>query len=83
MGDGRSWDTGVRGLGGTVIVPTCSVGEENVLRRPHGEDRFALQSILVHEFAHTVMEVGLGGGAGGAERGWGNVGWMRVAWKEE
>lgn len=60
VGDGRSWDIGVRGLGGTIIIPTCSVGEENVLRRPQGEDKFALQSILVHEFAHTVMEVGGG-----------------------
>lgn len=53
--DGRDWDVGVRGLGGTKIVPTCTVGEENVLREKG--DSFGLESILVHEFGHTVMEV--------------------------
>eukprot|EP00897_Mesotaenium_endlicherianum_P000990 jgi/Mesen1/10892/ME000935S10219 len=54
--DGRDWDRQVRGLGGTRVCPTCSVGEENVLRCPR--DRFCGESILVHEFGHTVMEVG-------------------------
>eukprot|EP00850_Spirogloea_muscicola_P012325 SM000079S22443 [mRNA] locus=s79:239580:241334:- [translate_table: standard] len=54
--DGRDWDKQVRGLGGTLLCPTCSVGEENVLRCKI--DTYRLESILVHEFAHTVMEVG-------------------------
>ncbi|CAI7907378.1 unnamed protein product, partial [Closterium sp. NIES-53] len=54
--DGRDWDHEVRGLGGTLVIPTCSVGEENLLRCPR--DRYREESILVHEFAHTVMEVG-------------------------
>ncbi|CAI5532480.1 unnamed protein product [Closterium sp. Naga37s-1] len=53
--DGRDWDCEVRGLGGTMVIPTCSVGEENLLRCP--KDRYREESILVHEFAHTVMEV--------------------------
>lgn len=55
--DGRDWDSQVRGLGGTKAIPTCSVGEENVLRRPHPEDKYYQESILIHEFAHTIMEV--------------------------
>lgn len=55
--DGRDWDVGVRGLGGTLVIPTCTVGEENVLRAK--KDRFGGESILVHEFGHTVMEVSM------------------------
>eukprot|EP00271_Cylindrocystis_brebissonii_P006451 TRINITY_DN19243_c0_g1_i1.p1 TRINITY_DN19243_c0_g1~~TRINITY_DN19243_c0_g1_i1.p1 ORF type:complete len:402 (+),score=57.74 TRINITY_DN19243_c0_g1_i1:693-1898(+) len=55
--DGRDWDSQVRGLGGTKTIPTCSVGEENVLRCPYPEDKYYQESILIHEFAHTIMEV--------------------------
>ena len=58
----------VRGLGGTMAVPTCSVGEENVLRLP--SDPYREESILVHEFAHTIMEVSEGG-QGALRRVWG------------
>ena len=46
-----------RGLGGTLAVPVTSCGEENLMAidaDPHYRD----ESILVHEFGHTVMEVG-------------------------
>eukprot|EP00030_Apusomonadida_sp_AF-17_P002799 a341840_7.p1 GENE.a341840_7~~a341840_7.p1 ORF type:complete len:375 (+),score=92.18 a341840_7:42-1127(+) len=53
--DGRDFDAGTRGLGGTVAIPTTSVGEENVLHLP--QDRYHAESILVHEFAHHIMNV--------------------------
>lgn len=54
----RTYDDGCRGVGGTKRVPCTSVGEENLLGNdPH----FPRESILVHEFAHTVMNVGVSG----------------------
>lgn len=55
--DGRDWDHEVRGLGATKEIPTCTVGQENVLRRPYPEDKYYKQSILIHELGHSVMEV--------------------------
>lgn len=46
----RDLDRDTRGLGGNRDVPTASVGEENVLMDP--DDRYAQESILIHEFAH-------------------------------
>uniref|UniRef100_A0A0G4HKX3 Uncharacterized protein n=1 Tax=Chromera velia CCMP2878 TaxID=1169474 RepID=A0A0G4HKX3_9ALVE len=54
--DGRPFDEGTRGVGGTKHVPLTSVGEENVLM--WDVDRYSSESILVHEFAHSVMETG-------------------------
>ena len=45
-----------RGLGGNLGNPTCSVGEENVTMRDDG--RYGNESILVHELAHSVMDLG-------------------------
>ncbi|EKX55245.1 hypothetical protein GUITHDRAFT_53200, partial [Guillardia theta CCMP2712] len=56
-GSGRSYDTGCRGVGGTCKVPCTSVGEENLLMEDG--DRYGEESILVHEFGHCVMNVGL------------------------
>lgn len=47
------WDKRARGLGG---IPT-SCGEENLLGYP--DDRYNGESILIHEFAHTVHEIGM------------------------
>ena len=47
--DGRNYDTGTRGLGGT---DKCSIGEENLLclrKQPYWQE-----DILVHEFAHSM-----------------------------
>jgi hypothetical protein len=56
----RSYDDGCRGVGGTVHVPCTSVGEENLLGDLIGGDpHFTHESILVHEFSHAVMNVGL------------------------
>jgi alpha-glucosidase len=51
--DGRDFDAGTRGLGGL----TTSAGEENLLGLT--PDRYAGESILVHEFAHTIQDFGL------------------------
>lgn len=53
------WDSRARGLGGWLVM---SCGEENLLKLPG--DRYAGQSICVHEFAHT-MQIGLAQGAPG------------------
>ncbi len=51
------WDARARGVGGTPQVPVTSVGEENLLCL--AGDRYAGESILVHEFAHTLHLVGI------------------------
>ena len=59
------WDRRARGLGGTVFVPTTSGAEENLLCYGRDRDRFFGESILIHEFAHTIMNLGLPFVAGG------------------
>ncbi len=51
------WDKRARGLGGTPANPLTSCGEENLLGYPN--DRYCGESILIHEFAHTVHTVGM------------------------
>jgi hypothetical protein len=46
------WDARARGLGGSETDPYCSVAEENLLCYPG--DPYALESILIHEFAHSM-----------------------------
>ena len=46
------WDARARGLGGSETDPYCSVAEENLLCYPG--DPYALESILIHEFAHSI-----------------------------
>lgn len=48
------WDARARGLGGDDYA---SAGEENALCRP--SDRYNGESILVHEFSHSVLTAGL------------------------
>lgn len=52
-----NWDQRARGLGATIHVPVVSCAEENVLHYP--TDRYKGESILVHEFAHAIMNTGL------------------------
>ena len=47
------WDRRARGLGGRV----ASCGEENLLNFPG--DPYSTENILVHEFAHAVLNVGM------------------------
>src|SRR5262245_44154558 len=51
------WDKCARGLGGTPWIPTTSCAEENLLG--YENDRYNGENILIHEFAHTIHEVGL------------------------
>ena len=53
------WDKRARGLGATFVRPAISCAEENLLNRPG--DGYAKESILVHEFAHTMHEIGMAG----------------------
>ena len=51
----KSIDETTRGVGGG---PVCSVGEENLLD-VEADPRFREESVLVHEFGHTVMNLGV------------------------
>jgi alpha-glucosidase len=51
------WDRRARGLGATFARPAVSCGEENLLNLKG--DRYSTENILVHEFAHTIHEMGL------------------------
>eukprot|EP00878_Enallax_costatus_P020668 GHUV01021857.1.p1 GENE.GHUV01021857.1~~GHUV01021857.1.p1 ORF type:complete len:328 (+),score=76.77 GHUV01021857.1:864-1847(+) len=53
---GRDIDATTRGLGATHAVPTASCGEENITMI--NDTRYFEESILVHEFAHAVMNLG-------------------------
>lgn len=49
------WNARTRGLGATPARPVCSAGEENLLGLPG--DRYRGESILVHEFGHTLFDL--------------------------
>lgn len=51
------WNRRARGLGGSPELPLTSCGEENLLCFPG--DPYARENILIHEFAHTIHQVGL------------------------
>ena len=51
------WDRRARGLGGTAARPAVSCAEENLLGYPG--DPYATENLLIHEFAHTIHEMGL------------------------
>jgi hypothetical protein len=53
----RYWDRRARGLGPTRVRPAVSCGEENLLG--YRGDPYAKESILVHEFAHAIHQMGL------------------------
>lgn len=55
--DAEYWNERSRGLGGTLEVPVTSCGEENLLGRE--SDRYLGESILIHEFAHTLHRIAL------------------------
>lgn len=54
---GAYWNARARGLGATAERPVCSCAEENLLQ--YRNDRYLGESILVHEFAHTIFNLGL------------------------
>ena len=51
------WDRRARGLGATLERPATSCGEENLLCMRG--DPYATENILIHEFAHTIHQIGL------------------------
>jgi len=51
------WNKCCRGVGATVVRPACSATEENLLQLD--EDRYRGESILIHEFGHTMLVMGL------------------------
>ena len=51
------WNRRARGLGATSVRPAVSCGEENVLALPG--DPYSTESIVVHEFAHAIHDMGL------------------------
>jgi hypothetical protein len=53
----ESWDARARGLGATPYIPLSSGAEENILCYP--SDRYKGEDILLHEFAHTVLIMGV------------------------
>lgn len=54
---GRDWNRVTRGGGATEFIPVVSCAEENLLKLP--SDVYLGESICVHEFAHTMHEMGL------------------------
>ncbi len=57
LGDKEYWNKRARGLGATPNRPLTSVGEENLLGLPG--DRYRGESILVHEFSHSIHSMGI------------------------
>lgn len=51
------WDKRARGLGATHARPATSCAEENLLGYPG--DPYTGECILIHEFAHTIHQIGL------------------------
>ncbi len=64
---GVDWDERTRGggLGATLARPLTAIAEENLLC--YESDPYPDQDILVHEFAHSLLLVGIEQQAGGAE----------------
>jgi len=53
---GAYWNERARGLGATVATPLGSSAEENALC--HSNDRYRVEDITIHEFAHSMHLTG-------------------------
>lgn len=51
------WNRRARGLGGTLWLPMSSCAEENIMH--YRNDRYFTEDITIHEFAHTIHNVGI------------------------
>ncbi len=51
------WNQRCRGVGATIRRPASSAAEENLLAEPH--DRYHGESIMVHEFSHSMVTMGV------------------------
>jgi hypothetical protein len=54
---GESWNTRARGLGATPNIPLSSGAEENIMC--YTQDPYKGEDILLHEFSHTVLTMGV------------------------
>jgi hypothetical protein len=54
---GTDWNARTRGVGATKRIPVVSGAEENLLCWP--SDRYRGENIFLHEFAHTIADLGL------------------------
>jgi hypothetical protein len=54
---GTNWNVRCRGVGATKQRPVCSCAEENLLQ--YANDRYRGENILVHEFGHTILLLGV------------------------
>lgn len=52
-----NWDRDTRGLGATLAVPVNSCAQENLLCET--DTHYPREDIFIHEFAHTIHELGL------------------------
>lgn len=52
-----NWDERARGLAPTLARPVSSAAEEDILC--HTDDRYKSESILLHEFSHGWMDIGM------------------------
>ena len=52
-----NWDLRARGLGGTLEMPFSTCAEENILA--YQIDKYHAEDIMIHEFAHTIHNVGI------------------------
>lgn len=52
-----NWDVRARGLGGSLHSPLTTCAEENILG--YQIDKYHAEDILIHEFAHTIHNVGI------------------------
>lgn len=52
-----NWNVRARGLGGTLARPFSTCAEENIMA--YQIDKYHAENILVHEFAHTIHNVGI------------------------
>lgn len=68
VGPARTFEDGTRGLGATVACPVMSVAEENLLPGIMVDRKYPDESILVHEFAHTVRVYDISGGGSSHDR---------------
>lgn len=51
---GTDWDKRGRGYGATPQIPLMTCGEENIVFQPDRRERYAHESIMVHEFGHNI-----------------------------
>lgn len=66
---GTDWNARGRGYGATPSLPLMTCGEENIVYLPHSPfaNRYATESIMVHEFAHNLDQGLRGDGKTGSE----------------